>query len=59
MADSPVTLDQALDIATRLAPRRQLRLISLLSERLRSEMDQTSEPVNMLTLAGVGAGLWA
>ena len=59
MADSTATLDQAIDISEQLAPRDQLRLISLLSERLRSEMEQQAEPIDMLALAGLGAELWA
>ena len=59
MADSTVTLDQALDISSRLAPRDQLRLIGLLSERLRRELEQPAKPVDMLKLAGLGAELWA
>jgi hypothetical protein len=59
MADSPVTLDQALDMSRRLAPHDQLRLISLLSERLRREMERPAKPVDILTLAGLGAELWA
>ena len=34
------------------------RLISLLSERLRSTMAQGNERVDILSLAGLGAELW-
>lgn len=53
-----VTLDQALHISQQLALPDQLRLISLLSERLRREIDQDDEPVDMLSLAGLGAKVW-
>jgi len=59
MATEVVTLDQVLDISERLKPSDQLRLISALSERLRQEMGESAEPVDMLSLAGVGADLWA
>lgn len=59
MAESTATLEQVIDISEQLAPRDQLRLISLLSERLRSEIEKQTEPVDMLSLAGLGADLWA
>jgi len=59
MATEVVTLDQVLDISERLKPSDQLRLISALSERLRQEMGESAELVDMLSLAGVGADLWA
>jgi hypothetical protein len=59
MAESTATLEQVIDISEQLAPRDQLRLISLLSERLRSEMEKQTESVDMLSLAGLGADLWA
>lgn len=59
MAESTTTLDQVIDMSEQLAPRDQLRLISLLSERLGSEMEKQTEPVDMLSLAGLGADLWA
>jgi hypothetical protein len=58
MANETVTLDEALDVSKRLSSADQLRLISLLSERLRSKMDQGAEPVDMLSLAGLGADIW-
>jgi hypothetical protein len=48
-----------LDISGQLKPSDQLRLISVLSDRLRREIGQGSELVDMLSLAGVGADLWA
>jgi len=59
MATEAVTLDQVLDISERLKPSDQIRLISALSERLRQEMGESAELVDMLSLAGVGADLWA
>lgn len=59
MAESTTTLDQVIDMSEQLSPRDQLRLISLLSERLGSEMEKQTEPVDMLSLAGLGADLWA
>ncbi len=52
------TLDQALRVSEQLALSDQLRLISLLSERLRRELDRGDEPVDMLSLAGLGAEIW-
>ncbi len=59
MAESTATLDQVIDMSEQLSPRDRLRLISLLSERLGSEMEKQTEPVDMLSLAGLGADLWA
>jgi hypothetical protein len=58
MASQTVTLDAVLYASEQLSLADQLRLISLLSERLRSEMDQDDGPVDMLSLAGLGAELW-
>jgi hypothetical protein len=58
MASQTVTLDAVLYANEQLSLADQLRLISLLSERLRSEMDQDDGPVDMLSLAGLGAELW-
>ena len=52
------SLENVLEISRRLSPADQLRLISLLSERLRLGMDAYSETVDMLSLAGLGAELW-
>ena len=59
MATEVVTLDQVLDISEQLKPSDRLRLISALSERLRQELGESAELVDMLSLAGVGADLWA
>jgi hypothetical protein len=58
MVSETITLDEILGISERLSPTDQLRLISLLSERLRSEMDPKDDPVDMLSLVGLGAELW-
>jgi hypothetical protein len=58
MVNRAVTLDRVLSISEQLSAGEQLRLISLLSKRLRSEMDRGTEPVDMLSLAGLGAELW-
>jgi len=47
-----------LGISEQLSLADQLRLISLLSERLRSEMGQEENPKDMLSLTGLGAELW-
>jgi hypothetical protein len=52
------TLADVLRISEQLSPADQLRLIGLLSDRLRSELDANQEPIDMLLLAGVGAELW-
>ena len=49
MASQTVTLDAVLYASEQLSLVDQLRLISLLSERLRSEMDQDDGPVDSLT----------
>jgi hypothetical protein len=59
MAESTVTLAQALEISEQLSAPDQLRLISLLSERLRDGMAREAKPVDMLSLAGLGADLWS
>ena len=58
MASETITLDEVLRASERLPIADQLQLISLVSERLRSEMGQGDEPVDMLSLAGLGAELW-
>ena len=51
-------LADVLRISEQLSPADQLRLIGLLSDRLRSEMAAHAEPIDMLSLTGVGAELW-
>lgn len=58
MSERTITVDQVLRMTRQLAPGDKLRLISLLSEHVRDEMGQAGEPVDMLSLAGLGAELW-
>lgn len=58
MASHGPTLNDVLGMSERLSVADQLRLISQLSERLRSQVDQEGQPVDMLSLAGLGADLW-
>jgi hypothetical protein len=58
MTSETITLDRVLDISEQLSASDQLRLISLMSERLRSRMGQEGERVDMLSLVGLGAELW-
>ena len=58
MTERMATLDEAIGISERLSPSDRLRLIGVLSERLRSELEQRDEPVDMLSLAGLGAEIW-
>jgi len=52
------TLDRVLDMTRQLPKADKLRLISLLSEHLRQEMAREDGPVDMLSLAGLGAEIW-
>jgi hypothetical protein len=58
MVSETITLDKILGISEQLSSTDQLRLISLLSERLRSEMGREENPIDMLSLTGLGAELW-
>jgi hypothetical protein len=58
MTEQITTLDEAVGVSERLSPSDQLRLIGILSERLRSELEQGTEPIDMLSLAGLGAEIW-
>jgi len=53
-----VTLNEALRASEQLPLADQLRLIGLLSERLRRALDRAGDQVDMLSLAGLGAELW-
>jgi hypothetical protein len=55
---SKMTLDEMLSASEQLSLADQLSLISRLSERVRHELDQDNELVDMLSLAGLGAELW-
>jgi len=58
MESAKVALETALDLSRQLSPLDQLRLISLLSDHLRGEMEAGEEATDMLTLAGLGAEVW-
>jgi hypothetical protein len=58
MTASPTTWREVLASSEKLSVLDQLRLITELSLRLRQELVE-SEPVDLLTLAGVGKEVWA
>ena len=58
MVNKTCTLNDVLSVSEQLPLTDQLLLISLLSERVRRELDRDREPVDMLSLAGLGAELW-
>lgn len=58
MTGQIATLDEAIVASGMLSLSDQLRLIGILSERLRGELEQGIEPVDMLSLAGLGAEIW-
>lgn len=58
MAQETASLSQALAVSEKLSPADQLRLISILSDRLGIELESETESVDMLSLAGVGAEIW-
>lgn len=58
MTERIATLDEAIVVSERLSPSDRLRLIGVLSERLRSELEESIELVDMLSLAGLGAEIW-
>ena len=58
MTERLTTLDEAIVVGERLSPSDRLRLIGILSERLPSELEQGIEPIDLLSLAGLGAGIW-
>lgn len=58
MTERITTLDEAIVVSESLSPADQLRLIAILSERLRSELEQGIEPIDMLSLSGLGAEIW-
>ncbi|NIV29656.1 MAG: hypothetical protein GWN58_09140, partial [Anaerolineae bacterium] len=58
MSEKVASLDEAIVLSKRLSPSDQLRLIGILSERLRDELVQDIAPIDMLSLAGLGAEIW-
>ncbi len=58
MDEKTVALEEILSASEQLSTDDQLRLIGLLSERLRGKVERTDEPIDMLSLAGEGAEMW-
>ena len=58
MTERIATLDEAIVVSERLSPSDRLRLIGVLSDRLRSELEEGIELIDMLSLAGLGAEIW-
>ena len=58
MTKQAATLDEAIVVSEKLSLLDRLRLIGILSDELRSELMQDAEPVDMLSLAGLGAEVW-
>ena len=58
MTERIATLDEAIVVSEGLSPSDRLRLIGVLSERLRSELEEGIELIDMLSLAGLGAEIW-
>ena len=58
MTERIATLDEAIVVSERLSPSDRLRLIGILSNRLRDELDQGTGPIDMLSLTGLGADVW-
>ena len=52
------TLDSVLEASQRLSLTDQLRLIGLLSEKLRDKLDAQEPQIDLLSQAGLGADLW-
>jgi len=58
VATETLSLDDALHMSDQLSLDDQLRLVRLLSERVRRHLDAAGEPIDMLSLAGLGAEIW-
>ena len=58
MPSRTVNLQDVLSMSRQLPQADKLRLISLLSEDLRDGIGRDGEPVDMLSLAGLGAEIW-
>jgi hypothetical protein len=56
--DETVTLEQVLDSTEQLTVPDQLRLISLLAQRLHGRLGDKGDPVDILSTLGLGAELW-
>ena len=58
MITESISIEKVFNMSRQLSLTDQLQLISWLSERVRQEMDRANEPIDMLSLAGLGAELW-
>ena len=58
MIDRTATLNEAIGVSERLTPSDRLRLIGILSDRLSDELEPGAKPIDMLSLAGLGAEVW-
>ena len=58
MTTKTITLEEALRLSETLPLTDQLRLIGLLSERLRHKVGDSGKPIDMLSLAGLGSEIW-
>jgi hypothetical protein len=58
MAGRSMTIDRVLDMSEQLSTTDRLRLISLLSDRLRREVTPEDEAVDILSTVGLGAEVW-
>ena len=58
METKKALLEEVLLVSEKLSSAEQLRLIGLLSERLRCKGEEAAELVDMLALAGLGAEVW-
>jgi hypothetical protein len=58
MASRTTAVDRLLEMSQMLSAADQLRLIGLLSDRLRREIAPEGEPVDILTTVGLGEEVW-
>ena len=58
MSDTTTTLEEVLDLSESLSPDEQLRLIGIVSERLRQRVTLGQGGIDMRGLAGLGAEVW-
>ena len=59
MSSKSITWRDVLANSEQLSVADQLRLLAELALRLRPSLDAVDEPVDLLTLAGVGQEVWA
>lgn len=58
MSDTTTTLEEVLGLSESLSPDEQLRLIGIVSERLRQRVSVGQGRIDMRDLAGLGAEVW-